>query len=74
VANLTLYNHTTLALLFHNDHNATDPVMQNLKKVAIYGADFFAHFEDLFLHFHNFFNFLILNIFYYQSVYFIHLH
>jgi hypothetical protein len=40
-----------VALWFYNlvsDHNATDPVM---KKVAIYGADFFAHFNDLLLHF-----------------------
>ena len=31
-----------------SDHNATDPVMQ---KVANYCADFFAHFNYLFLHF-----------------------
>jgi hypothetical protein len=39
-----------------SDHNATDPVMQ---KVAIYGADFFAHFNGLIIS--------PLSIFFFQS-------
>jgi hypothetical protein len=41
----------TVALWFYisaSDHNATDPVIQ---KVAIYGADFFAHFGNVYLYF-----------------------
>ena len=59
----------TVALWFYileSDHNATDPVMQ--KSCNLWRNFFFAHFNDLFLHFQvyfqsNIFYFLFIEIF-----------